>query len=137
MKACPRCKLINPADADRCDCGYEFSSGEVKASYLPPPKQPDVAKEVRVFALALIALNTLALVVSDAGEPTSMAILVWRPTSVVVLIAWSVSVYYLAIQFGHRKRWARTALAILTLPMGLLLFVGRFKRYLEDQPVGP
>ena len=24
---CPRCKLINPAIAERCDCGYDFRSG--------------------------------------------------------------------------------------------------------------
>ena len=31
---CPRCGLYNPKSAQRCDCGYDFASGEVKTSYL-------------------------------------------------------------------------------------------------------
>jgi hypothetical protein len=32
---CPRCKLINPDEAERCDCGFDFRTGTVEASYLP------------------------------------------------------------------------------------------------------
>jgi|SRR6266508_2329265 uncharacterized RDD family membrane protein YckC len=31
---CPRCNLINPDSALRCDCGWDFSKGTVTASYL-------------------------------------------------------------------------------------------------------
>ena len=27
---CPNCKLMNPADARRCDCGYDFKTQEVE-----------------------------------------------------------------------------------------------------------
>ena len=37
-KTCPQCGLLNPAGALRCDCGYDFASRSVKASYLPPAK---------------------------------------------------------------------------------------------------
>ena len=30
---CPRCRLINPETAQRCDCGYDFASGKVKVPY--------------------------------------------------------------------------------------------------------
>ena len=31
---CPRCGLINPPEAQRCDCGYDFASRQMKSSYL-------------------------------------------------------------------------------------------------------
>jgi hypothetical protein len=30
---CPKCHLINPETAQRCDCGYDFGSGTMKDSY--------------------------------------------------------------------------------------------------------
>jgi hypothetical protein len=29
MKECPRCRLVNPATAEMCDCGYSFQTGTV------------------------------------------------------------------------------------------------------------
>jgi len=34
MKDCPNCKLINPDSALRCDCGYDFPTGNLERSYL-------------------------------------------------------------------------------------------------------
>ena len=31
---CPRCRLFSPAEALRCDCGYDFESRTVQPSYL-------------------------------------------------------------------------------------------------------
>ena len=35
---CPKCGLINTKSAQRCDCGYDFSTGQVKESYLKKSK---------------------------------------------------------------------------------------------------
>ena len=33
-KECPKCRLLNPPEAQRCDCGYDFESGRVEQSYI-------------------------------------------------------------------------------------------------------
>ena len=34
-KSCPKCRLINPAAAERCDCGWDFVAQRQERSYLP------------------------------------------------------------------------------------------------------
>ena len=31
---CPHCKLVNPPNATRCDCGYDFQTRTIQQSYL-------------------------------------------------------------------------------------------------------
>ncbi len=38
---CPICGLINPDTALRCDCGYDFPSGQIKESYSDPGSSSD------------------------------------------------------------------------------------------------
>jgi len=33
-RKCPNCKLINPDNALRCDCGYDFNEGVIKQSHM-------------------------------------------------------------------------------------------------------
>lgn len=35
-RECPKCRLVNPATADQCDCGYEFGTGRVSS---PPVRR--------------------------------------------------------------------------------------------------
>ena len=34
MKTCPKCKLISPPAAERCDCGWDFVSASQQLSYV-------------------------------------------------------------------------------------------------------
>jgi hypothetical protein len=34
-KDCPKCGLVNPPTAQRCDCGYDFLSRSMQGSYNP------------------------------------------------------------------------------------------------------
>lgn len=44
---CPACKLWNPDGAMRCDCGYDFQSQSIQASYLPTAQEKGVRLLVR------------------------------------------------------------------------------------------
>jgi hypothetical protein len=46
-KKCPKCRLVNPALALRCDCGYDFVSRSVEASYLGG-RAPDAVDATRI-----------------------------------------------------------------------------------------
>jgi hypothetical protein len=37
-KDCPRCRLVNPPEAERCDCGYDFAARQFVGSLLPEAK---------------------------------------------------------------------------------------------------
>jgi hypothetical protein len=49
---CKNCGLLNPDTAMRCDCGYDFATQTVRASYLVKPAVPTSDKWVRQYALA-------------------------------------------------------------------------------------
>ena len=42
-KDCPKCGLVNPPTAQRCDCGWDFVSGQQEESYLPPNQRIAIA----------------------------------------------------------------------------------------------
>jgi hypothetical protein len=52
---CPNCKLICPPGTARCDCGHDFSSSEMSASYLS--KEEQISREIE-RATHLTPLNT-------------------------------------------------------------------------------
>ncbi len=42
MFECPWCGLVNPPEALRCDCGFDFASGQIRESYINKPSQVPV-----------------------------------------------------------------------------------------------
>src|SRR5258708_38376884 len=108
---CPRCGLVNPPTAKRCDCGYDFETKTVERSYYQPAS-PE--KDVRTALVLIVVMNVLgAIVALSRGSALR----------IVGLVAWSALAYFLYAQLLRRKDWARTGLALLTFPIGTALFL--------------
>ncbi len=85
---CPKCKLVNPPTAERCDCGYDFKTGVMKESYLSERdkrlSKPAIAGII-VLALAVVRVASRLAVINmggDAGEKSG-----WLLTLTLVLLA--------------------------------------------------
>lgn len=55
---CPDCGLINPASAQRCDCGHDFVNGTAKVS-IPKKQAPAPLRGVRGWLLLFCAIATV------------------------------------------------------------------------------
>ncbi len=57
---CPRCGVYHPESAQRCDCGYDFTSGEVKASNLltEADRQSSKLKRRSISRMVLLTVVT-------------------------------------------------------------------------------
>ena len=66
---CPKCHLLNPPSAERCDCGYDFASGSIEKPYLAEPasRYHGVGGWLLFFILTLTIFNPagFAFVVRD------------------------------------------------------------------------
>ena len=63
MKNCPKCGLTNPANAQRCDCGFDFSSNKVEASYLSQQERANLQQHTENDVLSYIAKGVLFVAV--------------------------------------------------------------------------
>jgi hypothetical protein len=98
MKDCPKCGLTNPASALRCDCGFDFSSKKVEASYLSQEELARVQQQTQndvlsyVIKGALFVAVVLAFSVISASVPDG-----WGRRFVIFLAlvtAWTVASIY-------------------------------------------
>ena len=89
-RTCPRCKLINPDSTVRCDCGYDFATGEIKASHLQTAvnekaaarfqelveKHGSVDAALKAIAKRTMSQGVMALVIGLVGTGISYAVAV-------------------------------------------------------------
>ena len=67
---CPRCRLINPVDALRCDCGYDFESRTMQGSYALANlrvQHPDAAAWFRESGKRDIRIGSISLACAFVG----------------------------------------------------------------------
>jgi hypothetical protein len=105
MKACPTCHLANPDGALRCDCGYDFGSGVMKASYLPLkerlPAGKATAKTAWSYVTDAVVLVTACYWVYDSS---------WIPKafSRTLLLGLYLALYAAGQIWRYRRHFATT-----------------------------
>jgi hypothetical protein len=113
---CPRCRLINPDTAVRCDCGYDFESKTVEKAYFAQ-KLP---KEIRAYLVVLLVLNGIGVLGCVAsGDAIRM----------LTTAVWMAVVYWCYSNLVRKNNWARIALIVLTFPIGLWLLGSEARLY--------
>jgi hypothetical protein len=67
---CPNCRLVNPPDAERCDCGYDFPTATRKEPYTNnDPSLSGVGGWLLFFCISLTILDPLYSVIQAIGDP--------------------------------------------------------------------
>src|SRR5207249_1013224 len=61
VKDCPKCGLVNPPEAQRCDCGYDFTSRQMQGSYLAPKSGAESPTAIEILVCILLPFIGLIL----------------------------------------------------------------------------
>lgn len=67
MKKCPECRLINPDEAEKCDCGYGFISGLINKDYYKPSSNKKLIIPVLFTTFLVIILVCLFCIYNGLG----------------------------------------------------------------------
>jgi hypothetical protein len=113
---CPRCRLINPDSALRCDCGYDFETRTVEKAYF----EQQLPKEIRTYLIFVLVLNGIGLL----GGALSGDVV-----RLLAIAAWMAVVYWCYANLVRKNNWARIALIVLTFPIGLWLLGSEARLY--------
>ena len=125
MWSCPKCGLVSPDISSTCDCGRESAASRGDSGPSPIPL-------VVWIHLCIVVLLTLYLGYGYVTRPPRRY--TWEPSEsqqqVESALFWARSVVLvpLYLAFFSRRNWARLAVGIITLPLGLLLLVPRSVR---------
>jgi hypothetical protein len=98
---CPRCGLINPGTAQRCDCGYDFISKSLKRSYATSTPNSSSSR-------IAIAAQAVALVLAGAA------------------VSWGCWMIYVALYPGASGEFGGFSVlfaAMIDIPVGLVSLV--------------
>jgi hypothetical protein len=92
QRVCPLCKLISPATADQCDCGYDFGIGKLPDG-IDPPRTP----RSRAAGALFICVGVLgAVVFLLQGVPNFLHESGWLAGLGSFMIGWAAVVVFLA-----------------------------------------
>src|SRR5512142_2063465 len=73
---CPKCKLVNPPTAKRCDCGYDFETHTMEESYLTErDKQLSKPKMAGAIFATVVLVKLIFALVRGAREQNSFLLL--------------------------------------------------------------
>jgi len=87
MITCPHCSLANPAGAQRCDCGWDFTSSQMKASLLTS-SDPSIKQKTPIWMIFLpeIVLLPIALLVWSLQHSFWLALAIVVAIPIVLLV---------------------------------------------------
>ena len=118
---CPRCGLINPDSAQRCDCGYDFQTQTVERPYF----KQELTGLIKSYLTFVFVWNGLGLMGALATR---------NPARFVGVVLRSAAVYPTYLNLVRKKPWAGVVLMVLTFPIGtLLLSMREVKLYMLQQ----
>jgi hypothetical protein len=119
MRMCPRCRLLNPDDSPKCDCGFDLTSGAALPGNHGIPILGIAGKAVR---------SVVALAIAAAAGATGARIL---PEAPLHLVPASIITWILLLPVVARGN------VLLTIGVGILSpFLGAFVLALISQEYG-